>query len=225
MPDATDLTRRVDDVLALWRQGDLVLGSDLTFMHMALLSNPLTPAAIDVRNELADVAGADQAVVMSEAPGFVVVTQSCDVVRASHERPFVELAPLLEVPPGWVEEARRLKRPNFAYVPAVAAQNLVADLERTMTVEKAVLAALKRQPGVTSSDEAAAFARALARKRSRFAFPDDFNLAIRPFFQRLEKRAGKDSDEGRHVDALIEIRAAASPDWYAPAVGGHTVVD
>jgi hypothetical protein len=214
----TDLTRGVDAALAAWRQGDVILNAGLAFVHLALLSNPLTEAAEEVSRELAGQVGADQAIVTTEPPGFIVLTQSCDLIRPCHLRPLVELAPLIVVPPSLVEDVRRLKRPNFAYVPALADQSLVADLECTMTVEKAVLATLQRQPGVTTDREAADFAQALGRKRQRFAFPDAFNIAIRPLLQRLDRRAGRNSDEGRHVDALIEIRAAAEPAWQAANV-------
>jgi hypothetical protein len=214
----TDLTRGVDAVLAAWRQGDVILNADLEFVHLALLSKPLTEAAEAASHELAGQDGEDRAIITTEPPGFIVLTQSCDLVRSCHERPLVELAPLIQVPPNLVQDARRLKRPGFAYVPALADQNLLADLESTMTVEKAVLAPLQRQPGVTTDREAADFARALGRKRQRFAFPDVFNAAIRPLLRRLDNRAGKDSEEGRHVDALIEIRAAAAPAWEAPSV-------
>jgi hypothetical protein len=176
---------------------------------------PVTDAAEQVRDELAGDNAGDQAIVTSDTRGFVVVTQSCDLLRDCHVRPMAELAPLIEMTPAQVEEVRRLKRPNFAYVPAVAAQNLVADLERTMTIEKAVLAKLQRKPGVDTDRERAD----LARKRQRFAFPDSFNDALRPLQQRLDKQASKkNSEEGTHVNALIEIRAAAAPAWEGPKV-------
>jgi hypothetical protein len=144
-----------------------------------------------------------------------VLTQSCDITRDCDKRPYVELAPLKEVEQQEVENIRRLKRPAFAYVPALARQCLVADLDRTFTVEKAVLFGLPRNPGFTTSEEAADFAEALSRKRSRFAFPNDFAKAMTKFQKRFQDRAGRQSDEGRHVDALREIRVSAQPDWDA----------
>jgi hypothetical protein len=130
----------------------------------------------------------------------------------------VELAPLVEVPADVLESIRRLKRPAFAYVPTVADQRLVADLDRTMTVEKAVIADLSRMSGVITDREASAFAQALARKRARFAFPTSFNTALAKFQKRLETRAGKNTEEGQHVDAIAEIRVSAEPSWDAGVV-------
>ena len=85
--------------------------------------------------------------------------------------------PSSRFPSQWVEEIRRLKRPAFAYVPITAGDHLVADLDRTMTIEKALVAGWARTPGWETDDELRDFASALARKRSRFAFPDDFVAA------------------------------------------------
>jgi hypothetical protein len=62
------------------------------------------------------------------------------------------------------------------------------------------------------------FAEALARKRRRFAFPDEFNSGLRRFQNRIKRAEGKATPEGRLVDALEEIRVQASPDWDAAKI-------
>ena len=114
---------------------------------------------------------------------MVMLSQTCDVVRGCRERPFVEIAPLMRMSEQDVEAVRRLKRPAFACVSATAADCLVADLDRTMTVEKALVAGWTRIPGWETDAELRDFALALARKRSRFAFPDDFVSAAQPLQQ------------------------------------------
>ena len=57
------------------------------------------------------------------------------------------------------------------------------------------------------------FARALARKRSRFAFPDDFVAAARNLQANLSGRHNRQTDEGAHLRALQEIRVRAAPSW------------
>jgi hypothetical protein len=150
--------------------------------------------------------------------GFVVVTQTCDVVRTSFRRPYIEVTPLVCVSAGFLEEVRRLRRPAFAYVPATAQQRLVADLDRVMTVEKAVVAKWRRIPGWTTDDEARAFAEALARKRVRFAFPNDFIAITRKLQNRLQRQHNRRNPEGAHLRALREIRVRAAPAWDAEAV-------
>jgi hypothetical protein len=82
-----------------------------------------------------------------------------------------------------------------------------------MTIEKGILVGLPRVQGVTTDAEIRAFAAALARKRVRFAFPNAFVDLMKPLSGLLQKRYGKDSDEGHHVSALYEIRVSAQPSW------------
>ena len=206
----------IDQALQAWRQGDISLDAGLEFVHLADLSRPHSPASAQFAEALANAGEAIDAAaepVRVEVRGVVMLSQTCDVVRGCRARPFVEVAPLVEVAEPWVEEIRRLKRPAFAYVPATASHRLVADLDRTMTVEKALIAGWTRSPGCEADDELRDFAGALARKRSRFAFPDDFVAATRNLQQRLIDVHNRQSDEGAHLRALREIRVRAAPSW------------
>jgi hypothetical protein len=218
MPTPPPYLTEIDAALQGSRQGDVILGSDLDFVHVASLRQPITDAATASAEELKDGQGSDLAYITTAAPGFVFLTQTCDIVRSCETRPYIELAPLMAVSLLELENIRRKKRPNFAYIPAIAEQQLVAHLDRTFTVEKAVLAPLSRTPGVRTHQEAIDFAEALARKRRRFAFPDDFDHALKKLGKRFDARAGKQTEEGHHVDALTEIRVSALPSWEATNV-------
>ena len=216
MPVPEEDERTIDQVLQVWRQGDVSLDAGLEFLHLADLSRPHSPASAQVADALAHDREAIEAgplPVLDEVRGLVMLSQTCDVVRGCRERPFVEVAPLIEVPEPWVEEIRRLKRPAFAYVPTTVGECLVADLDRTMTVEKAVVAGWTRIPGWESDDDLRDFARALARKRARFAFPDDFVAAARNLQEHLTDKHNRQTDEGAHLRALREIRVRAAPSW------------
>ena len=112
----------------------------------------------------------------------------------------------------------RGRRPQYAYVPGVASGSLVADLDRTMTVEKSVLMRWERRPGFQTDDQQRAFAQALKRKRGRFAFPDDFVAVAGKLSSRIQEKHDKQSPEGRALRALREIRVRAAPKWDAPSV-------
>jgi hypothetical protein len=116
------------------------------------------------------------------------------------------VAPLVEVPADVFEETQRRRRPGYAYVPALAERRLVADLDRVMTVEKSVAMSWRRTQGCRSDDEVRAFAEALARKRQRFAFPDDFTAATKALQGRLRGKHDKQTSEGQALRALPEIR-------------------
>lgn len=80
---------RVDHALKDWRQGDCVVG-ERWLVFRTDLERPLTPDGAAAAAEGADTAE-------SEVFGLMVLTQTCDLVRKSSERPFVEVCPLVEV--------------------------------------------------------------------------------------------------------------------------------
>ena len=206
----------IDQALQVWRQGDISLDAGLEFLHFADLSRPHSPASAQVAEALAndgETIEAGATPVLDEVRGVVMLSQTCDVVRGCRARPFVEAAPLIEVSEPLVEEIRRFKRPAFAYVPSTVGDRLVADLDRTMTVEKALIAGWTHIPGWETDDELRDFAYALARKRSRFAFPDDFVAATRRLQEHLVDKHIKQTDEGAYLRALREIRVRAAPSW------------
>jgi len=209
----------IDKELRHWRQGDVSLGYNLEFMHLADLSRPHSPASVAAAADRRDEMRAyGMTPVLEEVEGVVMLTQTCDIVRPCIERPYVEIAPLVKLGGEIVEQIRRLKRPSFAYIPATAGDGLVADLDRVMTVEKAVVAGWGRTPGWSADAEGREFARAIARKRSRAAFPDDFVRAADRFRRRLTDKHDRRSPEGEFLRALREIRVRAAPSWNADGV-------
>lgn len=203
----------IDTALSEWRQGDFAL-EERWFVHAADLSQPLTPAAGEER----ETGAAGLQAVMSEVDGLVVVSQTCDVVRKSAERPFIEVCPVVSVPEEKLADIEKGRRPAHATFHALSKHGLAVDLDRVMTVEKGVVASWTRTPGCRDATESTAFARALARKRVRFAFPDDFTIAAGKLQERMKKKHDKDSPEGRALRALREIRVSASPSWDAAKV-------
>jgi hypothetical protein len=199
-PDGPD---DIDKVVSSWRQGDCVV-APCWFVHGR-----------------ASAAGQTEVdLVESGVIGFAIVTQTCDLVRSHRDRPFAEVCPLVEVDADILQQIRRAQRPGYAYIPGLAARSLVADLDRTMTVEKEIVAAWARTPGCSSDVETRAFADALCRKRGRFAFPDDFVLLAKKLQSRLIEKHDRNSPEGKALRALREIRVKASPSWDAaqPAI-------
>ena len=202
--------KRIDEALKVWRQGDCVLGEHW-FLFRLHIDIPLTEEAAAAADEGADAGEA-------EVRGFMVATQTCDIVRSCGDRPFVEVCPLVEVESTLLEEIRRARRPNYAFVGGVADRCLVADLDRVMAVEKAVVAGWERTVGCYEDHEVRRLSLALARKRARVAFPDDFVAFVSNITRRMASKHEKDSDEGRALRALREIRVRAAPSWDAEYV-------
>jgi hypothetical protein len=200
----------VDAALRKWCQGDCVLGEQW-FVYRFNPKRPLTRSFSDVGQEDIDLAE-------SKVRGFAVITQTCDVVRSCINRPFIEIAPLVQVDERRLYEIQRGKRPQYAYISGVADYRLVADLDRVMTVEKAVVSEWQRVPGCRNDQDVRAVRQALARKRIRFAFPDDFTGLANKLQKRMQEKHAKESQEGDALRALREIRVRAEPSWDAPEV-------
>lgn len=204
---------KIDNVLLGWRQGDVSQTSEMEFLHLANPSCPNTAAAAEISSTNEELAQLDWVPIAERIDGIVVLTQTCDIVRSWRDRPYVEISPLAKVADEVVEQARQLKRPVFAYIPSMAENGFVADLDRVMTIEKSVLASLPRIPGCSTDEECRAFSYAIARKRSRFAFPDDFVSAASGFRRRILKKHNRNNVEGRYLRALREIRVCGKPSW------------
>lgn len=208
--DRDSWIQAIDTALSEWCQGDCVLGEHW-FVYRFNPQRPLTSDSADVAQEEIDLAE-------SEVKGFAVVTQTCDIVRTCNKRPFVEIVPLVEVDKPQLHEIQRSRQPQYAYIPGIAELNLVADLDRVMTVEKAVVAEWERKPGCLSDDSVRALGQALTRKRARFAFPDDFTNFAKKLQNRLRDKHNKSTDEGEALRALREIRVRAEPSWNSPEI-------
>jgi hypothetical protein len=208
--DRDSWIQAIDTALSEWCQGDCVLGEHW-FVYRFNPQRPLTSDSADVAQEETDLAE-------SEVKGFAVVTQTCDIVRTCDKRPFVEIVPLVEVDEPQLHEIQRSRQPQYAYIPGIAEHNLVADLDRVMTVEKAVVAEWERKPGCLSDDSVRALGQALTRKRARFAFPDDFTNFAKKLQNRLRDKHDKPTDEGEALRALREIRVRAEPSWNSPEI-------
>jgi len=203
--------RLIDEAVAKWRQGDVSLGKKLV-TSIVDFRTPLTEESVN-----AEEAPDDVAVLPVEVDGVAILTQSCDIVRPCTERAYVHIAPVMTVPD---DEAARIERGHHSqYVRVPAVPRLVVDLDRVTTIEKSVLASWDRTEGCTNDAERRTFARSLARKDARFAFPDDFGRAVAGLRARILEKHDRGSAEGAALrDYLLEIRATADPEWSAKAV-------
>lgn len=197
---------RIDDAMRRWRHGDVA--SAAWIGHLGDPSQPLTSAT-------AAVAGpGGPTLVAAAVEALVLLTQTCDVTRSCRDRPFLQFAPLVRLEEEHARQMRSGRRPRYAHVPALGA-DAAADLDRVMTIEKALVATLDRTEGLRNAVEGRRFAAAVGRKYRRVAFPDDLKIALRPLTDRAQRQHGRRSAEGRALAALEEIRITAVPGWEA----------
>ena len=208
----------IDAGLRIWRQGDVVVGDALPAIHVADLSVPGTPES---EQFAADQVAAGEplglAIVSQDFSGFMIVSQTCDIVRSCATREYVELCPLIEVPAEKLGQVRAGRMPRYLWCSGLGDHALAADLDHVTTVEKRTLIQLneQRMPGANGEEERRRLASALARKRARAALPDAFVAFIEPLQRRVKERHGRNSDEGRFLAAVREMRAVPDPDWGA----------
>jgi hypothetical protein len=212
--------QQVDAALMEWRQGDCVLGKQW-FVHRF---NPQQPIA----DESIIAVNGDTNLAEYEVKGFAVTTQTCDIVKSCNLQKFLEVAALVEIKEikadvkkeDFLSQIKKGQRPQYAFIPGIAENFLVVDLNRVMTVEKAVVAEWHRIAGCSTDKEIRDLGNALARKRIRFAFPNEFNnFVVHKLQDRIkEKHAKLMSEEGKALRALREIRVSASPSWDASEI-------
>jgi len=195
-----------DDSLDDWQQGDCVLG-EFWFAWRFCDTMPITPSA----KQLIAENDVDGDIVEEQVDGLAIVTQTCDIVRPFQQRPFLEVSPLVSV--GDVRSVECGKRPRFAYLRGLQEKGLVVDLDRVMVIEKPFFLQYQRVRGCLTDEDVRHFSDALKRKRSRFAFPDDFVVMAKPLLARLSDKYKKNSSEGEALRQLREIRVQASPSW------------
>jgi hypothetical protein len=208
---------QIDSCLASWRQGDVVLDGNIPFVHLADLASPTTAGA----EELVAEQGTDGlALVSMDVLGFVVVTQTCDLVRTCLERPYLEICPLIPVPDNDVEMIRRGRLPRYVALPGLTNDKIVADLDRVMTIEKGLLVSIthQRTKGISNDQEASILSETLGRKRTRAALPDDFVASVSSLRRRIIEKHPKDSAEGDFLRSVREIRVRPIPDWDASEI-------
>lgn len=208
---AAEASSEVDAATSGWSQGDGIEIPAVVWLGLPDLA--LT----------AEIAGApsspdsDVAVALAAPDAMVVLSQTCDIVRACSERSYVTLALLVRLQEPAAGEARRGHRPRFVPVPGLG-EDAFCDLDIVMTVEKSVLARCRQVRGLRDDGERRRFSLGVARAYSRAAFPDDLVLALRPLTQRIRSKHDRNSAEGVALAVLEQIRATATPSWDDPQV-------
>lgn len=200
---------RLDAGVKAWRQADV-----FDFDAVVFVADPqraLTDSA-------ADVQGDGTSSIWESAESVVAVSQTCDLVLPSRERPFVKVCPLVTLSDAQnAGLARKGNRPSYVHVPARGSDKF-AYLDQVMTLEKLVLLDAGRSAGVRNEDEARRFALAVGRHFSRYPLPDELREMLHTLLDRVRNKHGKGSAEGRVLSAVESIRIHGIPSWSEPEV-------
>lgn len=149
--------------------------------------------------------------------GAVIVSQTCDIVRVRDDLDVVAVCPLVKR--SWTEQTEIAKgrRPSLAIIENSPDGSFV-DLSRVMSVSKRLVQTWQRKSGFNGEQSRQRFASALERKFGRFAFPDDFNIAMSAFQKRVWSKHDKHSDHGKVYRSIRQIRFRAAPNWSAARI-------
>lgn len=199
--------------LGQWRQGDVVeLRQQVWLAHGSL---PATAAS-----EQSAAAGKLFAIHESAPDGHAVLTQTCDLMsRTGRDRPFVAVAPLVQLDGELTDLAARGRLTRFAHVPTYRDGAFCADLDRITTIETGVLLMCDRASSLETDQQRLAFSRAVARKFDRFAFPDDLVNSIQKWRNHVISKHGRQhSQEGELYRSALDVLVTADPSWEAERI-------
>lgn len=194
--------------VTLWQQGDFALAAgDLLFRDLPL-NGGTAPEVLEAASEVV----ADESI-----PGFVVISQTCDIVRDPETHPYVSVCPLLHLDPKDMANFEAGRMPTLGFLPNLPS-DLVVDFARTMTITKQLMCSWERQAGCETDADQLLFARQLTRVFNRFAFPDEFNAALDPFKKSVQsKQFSIESEFGRAIQSLLEFRVYPHGTWDDPS--------
>ena len=156
----------------------------------------------------------------SAPDGHAVLTQTCDLVpRTGRDRPFVAVAPLVELSSELTDQAARGRLTRFAHVPTYRDGAFCADLDRITTIETGVLLLCDRAGSLETDQQRLAFSRAVARKFDRFGFPDDLVESIKKWRNHVVSKHGREhSQEGELYRSALDVLVTADPSWEAERI-------
>lgn len=196
--------------LGQWQQGDVAaLKQQVWLAHGDL---PTTAISKERANP-----GKLLAMHESAPDGHAVLTQTCDLVpRTGRDRPFVSVAPLVQLDNELTDLAARGRLTRFAHIPTYRDGTFCADLDRITTIETGVLLLCDRLSRLDTDQQRLAFSRTVARKFERFAFPDDLAKSIQKWRDQVVSKHGRPhSPEGELYRSALDVLVSAEPSWEA----------
>lgn len=200
-----------DEVHALseWRQGDY----SLEWAHFPVVSDT-SEDGVEVSFE--------------EVVGWVVATQTCDVVNFGHNKDYVMVCPIIVADDRLLRDVVNGVTPSAAILELRVDAHHVIDLGRAASIHKRVLASLPRKDGFSSDLSRSVFQQSLERRFGRFAFPDWLSTGpLRQLRDRAREKHKTGGPLGDVYKAVDEFRVRGNPDLESngSAIGFIAVVD
>lgn len=163
-----------------------------------------------------------------EACGWVVITQTCDIVNYGEGKDFVSICPIVKAFDPTLKDIKAGVTPAFAKLELAPDEHHVIDLGRIASIHKRALSKLERRDGFHNDATRSVFQQALERRFGRFAFPDWLsNGPLRQLRNRAREAHKSGGSLGDVYKAIDEFRVRGNPDLESKgaAIGFLAIVD
>lgn len=203
------LTGEEIKALECWRQGDYTL------------QRTQFPLIVETDDE-------DLYLDTVEACGWVVITQTCDIVNYGPGKEFVSFCPIVEAYDPTLKDVKAGVTPAFAKLDLAVNEHHVIDFGRMASIHKRALLKLERSNGFPDDAARSVFQQALERRFGRFAFPDWLsNGPLRQLRNRAREAHKSGGPLGDIYKAIDEFRVRGNPDLDSKgsAIGFFAIVD
>ncbi len=191
---ADALTDEEYRTLGQWRQGDFTLQRT----HIPLIMET-------------DDEGLDVGTI--ETLGWVVISQTCDIVNYGERKEYVSICPIVAAPTAVLKEVHAGVTPAFGKLDLAVADDHVIDFGMIATVHKRALLLLERNDGFPDDAARSVFQQSLERRFGRFAFPDWLsNGPLRQLRKRAREAHKSSGANGNIYKAIDEFRVRGNPD-------------
>ncbi|GES49988.1 hypothetical protein Rhsp01_34280 [Rhizobium sp. NBRC 114257] len=160
--------------------------------------------------------------------GWVVISQTCDIVNVGPGKEFVTVCPIVVATPGLKAEVDKGMTPAAAGLELPVDDMHVVDLGRSASLHKKALLQLDRHDGFKTDFTRSIFSESLERRFGRFAFPTLIsNGPLRHLRNRAKEKHDVNSEAGQVYRAISQFRLRAAPnfDTKGALVAFHVVVD
>lgn len=201
---------QLQQILESLQQGDVFLDVVIPVAYFSNSNFPLTAAAKDFASEFPSQT-AEANLITEEAAGLIVITQTCDILKAPEKSPLIQFVRVVKEQPNIVQIVKRGNHGRYVFLPELEPQCPLADLDVGVYFEKPMLLLMDHQSkirAVKTDEHISKFSNAVSRKFNRFAFPDDFNASLVSFRDIIDKNINKMSDLGALLRSVLEIRVS-----------------